>query len=87
VAHPVPENGDGDVEMKDESSKPKSKSATGNGNGNGIDKPKKGRVGALVDAEKKARRRSSLGGSISLPVPQIPGQLIPFPIYRERKAD
>lgn len=38
------------------------------------DKPvKKGRVGALVDAEKKARRRSSLGGGISLPVPGIPG--------------
>jgi len=53
--------------MKDES-KPKS-------NGAGIEKPKKGRVGAIVDAEKKLRRRSSLGGGISLPVPQIPGQL------------
>lgn len=42
---------------------------------NGAEKPvKKGRVGAIVDAEKKARRRSSLGGVISLPVPQIPGQ-------------
>ena len=35
---------------------------------------KKGRLGAIVDAEKKARRRSSLGGTITLPVPQIPGQ-------------
>jgi hypothetical protein len=54
--------------MKDESdSKPKP--AT-----NGAEKVKKGRIGALVDAEKKARRRSSLGGTITLPVPQIPGQ-------------
>lgn len=35
---------------------------------------KKGRVGDLVAAEKKARRRSSLGGTVSLPVPGIPGQ-------------
>jgi len=55
--------------MKDDS---KPKPAT-----NGAEKPvKKGRVGALVDAEKKARRRSSLGGTITLPVPQIPGQSI-----------
>lgn len=58
--------------MKDESeSKSKSKSAS-----NGA--VKKGRVGAIVDAEKKLRRRSSLGGTISLPVPQIPGELIHF---------
>ena len=56
----APVNAGEDVEMKDE---PKT---------NG--KPaKKGRVGDLVDAEKKARRRSSLGGGISLPVPGIPG--------------
>jgi len=35
---------------------------------------KRGRVGAIVDAEKKNRRRSSLGGGITLPVPQIPGR-------------
>lgn len=50
-----------DVEMKDESSKTDGKPT------------KKGRVGDLVSAEKKARRRSSLGGGISLPVPGIPG--------------
>ena len=56
--------------MKDDS---KPKTAT-----NGAEKPlKKGRVGAIVDAEKKARRRSSLGGTITLPVPQIPGESIP----------
>jgi hypothetical protein len=55
--------------MKDDS-KPKTST-------NGAEKPvKKGRIGALVDAEKKARRRSSLGGTITLPVPQIPGQSI-----------
>lgn len=61
--------------MKDDS-EPQSKPATtSNGNGNGVEKPvKKGRVGAIVDAEKKARRRSSLGGTISLPIPQVPGQ-------------
>ena len=54
------------MEMKDDSdSKPKP----------ATEKPlKKGRLGAIVDAEKKARRRSSLGGTITLPVPQIPGQ-------------
>lgn len=63
---PIQEDGNGDVEMKDDS-KPKTVA-------NGAEKPvKKGRVGALVDAEKKARRRSSLGGTITLPVPQIPG--------------
>ena len=40
---------------------------------------KKGRVGKLVDAEKKARRRSSLGGGISLSVPGIPG-MCPSPL-------
>jgi regulator of chromosome condensation len=58
--------------MKDDS--------TTKANGNGSAKPvsqtkvpaKKGRVGAIVDAEKKNRRRSSLGGGITLGIPQIP---------------
>jgi hypothetical protein len=70
-AAPAPAQ-DEDIEMKDESStkangeKPASK---------GKVPTKKGRVGALVDAEKKNRRRSSLGGGITLAIPQIPSMI------------
>jgi hypothetical protein len=63
--------------MKDESSAPKA-NGQDKANGDVAEKPapaKKGRVGALVDAEKKAvRRRSSLGVPMSLQIPQVPGR-------------
>ena len=66
---------DQDIEMKDESATTTTTKA--NGDAKPVSKSsvpaKRGRVGAIVDAEKKNRRRSSLGGGITLPVPQIPG--------------
>lgn len=62
--------------MKDDS--PTTTKTKGNGDAKPVSKSsvpaKRGRVGAIVDAEKKNRRRSSLGGGITLPVPQIPGR-------------